>query len=130
DAGYDLPPINEVQHRVGVPYEPNIETGLLFPMEANGLGERIKARRSSINSRVEKAISLTPADRPFVWWCNLNDVSAAITSGISGAVELRGSDDDTDKERKIVDFIEGRIRVLVTKASICGHGLNLQHCAD
>lgn len=130
DTGYDLPPLNEVQHTVGVPYAPNIETGLLFPMEATGLGERIKARRGSINGRVAKAISLTPKDRPFVWWCNLNDESAAITAGISGAVELRGSDDDVDKERKIIDFVEGRIRVLVTKASICGHGLNLQHCAD
>lgn len=130
DTGYDLPPLNEIQHTVGVPYAPNIDTGLLFPMEATGLSERIKARRGSIDGRVTKAISLTPADRPFVWWCNLNDESAAITAGIPGAVELRGSDDDTDKERKIIDFIEGRIRVLVTKASICGHGLNLQHCAD
>jgi hypothetical protein len=99
-------------------------------MEAQGLGERIKARRGSINDRVKMAIDLTPKDRPFVWWCNLNDESAAIAAGIPGAVEVRGSDDDADKERKLVDFSEGRIRVLVTKASICGHGMNWQHCAD
>jgi hypothetical protein len=99
-------------------------------MEANGLGERIKARRASIANRVETAISLTPKDRPFVWWCNLNDESAAIAAGIPGAVEVRGSDDDADKERKILDFCEQRIRVLVTKPSIAGHGLNLQFCAD
>jgi hypothetical protein len=130
DTGYDLPPLREIQHTVGVAYEPSMDTGLLFPMEAHGLGERIKARRASIANRVETAISLTPKDRPFVWWCNLNDESAAITLGIPGAVEVRGSDDDADKERKMIDFSEGRIRVLVTKPSIAGHGMNWQHCAD
>jgi hypothetical protein len=130
DAGYDLPPLRETQHTVGVAYAPSIETGLLFPMEAQGLGERIKARRGSINERVRMAIDLTPKDRPFVWWCNLNDESAAIATGIHGAVEVRGSDDDADKERKLIDFSERRIRVLVTKASIAGHGMNWQHCAD
>ena len=130
DEGYDLPPLREYQHTVGVAYAPSMDTGLLFPMEANGLGERIKARRGSIAERVRMAIDLTPNDRPFVWWCNLNDESASIAAGIPGAVEVRGSDDDADKERKLVDFSEGRIRVLVTKASICGHGMNWQHCAD
>ena len=130
DAGYDIPPLREVQHTVGVPYQPNMDTGLLFPMEAQGLGERIKARRTSINERVKMAIDLTPKDRPFVWWCNLNDESAAIANGIDGAVEVRGSDEDGDKERKLIDFSEGRIRTLVTKSSIAGHGMNWQHCAD
>ena len=49
---------------------------------------------------------------------------------IPGAVELRGSDDDEAKERKLNDFTEGRIRVLVTKASIAGFGMNWQHCRD
>ncbi len=130
NEGYDLPPLNQFQHTVGVPYAPNIETGLLFPMEAHGLGERIKARRGSVAQRVDMAISVTPHDGPFVWWVNLNDESDAIARGIPGAVEVRGSDDDADKERKLLDFSEGRIRVLVTKPSICGHGMNWQHCAD
>lgn len=129
DAGYGLPPLREHQHIVGVPYAPNLETGMLFPMEACGLGERIKARRASIRDRIDMAVSLTPADRPFVWWCNLNDESAAIAAGIPGAVEVCGSDADEDKERKLTDFSEGIIRVLVTKPSICGHGMNWQHCA-
>jgi hypothetical protein len=65
-----------------------------------------------------------------VWWCNLNSESEAITRAIHGAVEVRGSDKDSDKERKLNDFSEGRIRVLVTKPSIAGFGMNWQHCAD
>ena len=128
--GYDLPPLNQVQHVVNVEYAPCIESGTLFPMEARTLGERLTARRDSVADRVRLASSITPTDRPFVWWCNLNSESEAIAKAIPGAVEVRGSDKDNDKERKLVDFSEGRIRVLVTKPSIAGFGMNWQHCAD
>lgn len=129
DDGYDLPPLNYHHHRVEVAHDP-AAAGTLFAMEAQSMSERIKARRGSINDRVAKAIEVTPTDRPFVWWCNLNAESEAIARAIPGAVEVRGSDDEDVKERKLIDFSEGRIRVLVTKPSICGFGMNWQHCAD
>lgn len=130
NEGYDLPPLNYHQHMVKVEYAPSMETGMLFPMQAATLSERIAARRDSVDERVAMAASVTPTDRPFVWWCNLNSESDALAKAIPGAVEVRGSDSDTAKERKLVDFSEGRIRVLVTKPSICGFGMNWQHCAD
>ena len=130
NSGYDLPPLNQHQHVVAADYAPNIETGMLFPMQAQTMQERNAARRASVADRVAKAASITPADRPFVWWCNLNAESEALATAIPGAVEVRGSDDESDKERKLIDFSEGRIRVLVTKSSICGFGMNWQHCAD
>jgi hypothetical protein len=90
DTGYDLPPLNEVQHTVGVPYEPNIDTGLLFPMEANGLGERIKARRGSINSRVEKAASIIKE----IWECQ--NVSMGVQR-----VELQNTCESTTQRTNI-----------------------------
>ena len=33
------------------------------------------------------------------------------------------------KERRLNDFAEGRVRVLISKPSICGFGLNWQHAA-
>lgn len=129
-SGFDLPPLNQNQHTVAVEYEPSFETGLLFPVEARTMGERISARRDTVEERVARAASITPADRPFVWWCNLNAESEGLARAIPGAVEVRGSDNEADKERKLVDFSEGRIRVLVTKPSICGFGMNWQHCAD
>ena len=130
DAGYDLPPLRQNQHTVGVEYAPSMETGLLFPMEANSLQERIAARRDTVSDRVALAASLTPSDRPFVWWCNLNSESEALTKAIPGAVETKGSDSDEVKERKLNDFSEGRTRVLITKPSVAGWGMNWQHCAD
>lgn len=130
DEGYDLPPLHQHQHQVSVAYTPSLETGTLFPMEASTLQERIAARRDTVEDRVALAASITPSDRPFVWWCNLNAESDALAKAIPDAVEVRGSDSEADKERKLIDFSEGRIRVLVTKPSICGFGMNWQHCAD
>ena len=130
NAGYDLPPLQQHQHTVGVEYAPSMETGLLFPMEARTMQERLAARRDTVAQRVAMAASITPHDKPFMWWCHLNSESEALAAAIDGAVEVRGSEPDHVKERKIVDFVEGRIRVLVSKPSIMGFGLNFQHCAD
>ncbi|TIN80727.1 helicase [Mesorhizobium sp.] len=128
--GYDLPPLVQNQHVVGVDYAPSLDTGLLFPMEARSLSERISARRDTVSERVEMAAKITPTDRPFVWWCNLNSEAEALAKKIPGAVNLTGADTDDVKERKLLDFTEGRIRVLVTKASLTGFGMNWQHCCD
>jgi hypothetical protein len=128
--GYDLPPLSYRQHIAEVEYAPSIETGLLFPMQAASLGERIAARRDTIDARVRMAIDVTPADRPFVWWCNLNGEAEALAKGIPGAVNLHGSLNDDEKERIIAGFLDGSISVLVSKPTICGFGLNFQHCAD
>jgi len=128
DGAYLLPPLHQHQHVVGVNYAPSLDTGLLFPMEATTLQERIAARRGTVEERVELAAQITPADGPFVWWCNLNAESEALTRMIPGAVETRGSDPEDVKERKLIDFSEGRIRVLVTKPSVAGWGMNWQHC--
>lgn len=129
-SAYDLPPLHHHQHMVGVEYAPSMEMGTLFPMVAQSLSERIAARRESVVDRVKCAVDITPKDRPFVWWCNLNSESDALAKAIPGAVEVNGSDSEEKKERALVDFSEGRIRVLVTKPSIAGFGMNWQHCAD
>lgn len=49
---------------------------------------------------------------------------------IPDAVEVKGGDKSTHKEKALLDFAAGKIRVLVTKPSIAGFGMNWQHCAD
>jgi len=125
DAGYDLPPLNQFQHTVRVDKPTN---GALFAVEARTMSERIAARRDTVAERVVLAASITPTDKPFVWWCNLNTESEALVRAIPGSVEVRGSDSEAEKERKLAAFSSGEIRGLVTKPSICGFGMNWQHC--
>lgn len=124
DGAYILPPLDQIHHVV----RSSAAHDGLFRDGGATLQQRIAARRDTVTDRVAHAVSLTPTDRPFVWWCNLNAESEALAKAIPDAVEIRGS--DKDAERKLVDFSEGRIRVLVTKPSICGFGMNWQHCAD
>lgn len=126
--GYDLPPLHQVQHVVAADYAPSMEMGTLFPMQARDMKERLGARRESIVDRVAKAASITPADEPFVWWCHLNAESEALAKAIPGAVELRGADSEDVKERKLIDFSDGKIRVLITKPALTAFGMNWQHC--
>lgn len=49
--GYDLPPLNYISHTVAADYSPNVETGTLFPMQAETLQERIAVRRSTVEAR-------------------------------------------------------------------------------
>lgn len=133
DLGYDgaayvLPELRQVQHIVALESAP--PEGSMFHVPAGTMAERLSARRESVAERVAKAAEITPADRPFVWWCNLNSESEALAKAIPGAVEIRGSDTEDEKERRLLGFLDGSIRVLVTKPSICGFGLNWQHCAE
>ena len=112
--GYELPELHQIQHTVGAKYEANIDTGLLFPLQAESMQERIKARRATVADRVNHAVNITPEDGPFVWWCNLNSESEALARAIYGCVEVRGSDTEKSKEEKLIEFSNGGIEKLVT----------------
>lgn len=127
DTGYDLPPLRVHEHVVDSSME--AQEGKLFALEASTLSERRTARRGSLEQRVSAcAASVNSRDEAEVIWCDLNAESEALTAAIAGAVEIRGSHDSDYKERVLLDFAEGRVKRIVTKPSICGHGLNWQHC--
>jgi hypothetical protein len=127
--GYDLPKLHKIEHTVDVEYKSCFESGMLFPMQAQTMGERLKARRSTIKERVNKAVDIANSSKEcFVIWCNLNDEADMITSMVDGAVNVKGGDDEKKKEQTLDSFSNGNIRVLVTKPSICGFGMNWQHC--
>ena len=126
-SAYELPPVLVHQHIVETAHNP---AHGLFAMEAQTLMERRGARRDSLVERVRKCARIVNADRePWVVWCDLNAEGDALTAAIDGAVQIAGSDDADLKERRLHDFAHGKIRVLVSKPSICGFGLNWQHCA-
>jgi hypothetical protein len=130
DSGYVLPPLHVKQSTVADEEGSALGSGYLFAPEAQTLTERRQARRASLEARVDACAKRVNEDRqPWVVWCDLNAEADALCDAIPDAVEVRGTDDIDVKESRLRDFSEGRIRVLVTKPSIAGHGLNWQHCA-
>lgn len=128
EPGYVLPPLRK--HQVTVPVEYGPAAGQLFPFEARSMQERIAARRDSIKDRVGAAAEIAKAgrDRCWVHWCNLNAEADAIVRAIPGAVQISGADSREEKVRKMLAFTRGEIQDLVSKPSICGFGMNWQHC--
>jgi superfamily II DNA or RNA helicase len=128
DGAYNLPPLHLHEHHIEIDTPTN---GMLFAMEAQTLSERRDARRASMADRVRECADRVNAEKaePWVVWCDLNDESTALTQAIDGAIEIRGSDDVDTKEARLQAFAKGEARVLVSKPSICGWGLNWQHAA-
>ncbi len=128
DGPYRLPKLHIREHQIEIDGPMN---GMLFAAEAQTLSERRDARRASMAERVAECAAKVNAEasEPWVVWCDLNDESAALTKAINGAIEIRGSDDVDTKEARLQAFARGEARVLVSKPSICGWGLNWQHAA-
>ena len=58
----------------------------------------------------------------------MNEESVKLTKAIPGAVEVTGSDSNEVKESRMHGFSDGSIKIMVSKPSICGFGMNWQHC--
>jgi len=102
---------------------------LLFSEAVQTLSERRAARRDSLNDRVQAAADIANAtDEQVLVWCDLNAESEALASAINGAVEVRGSQTPEYKESAMNGFTDGVNRVLVSKPSIAGWGMNWQQC--
>ena len=127
-SAYALPPLFVTEHMAQT--DAQASEGMLFAVQAQTLSERRSARRSSLAHRVNDCAAMVNADRqPWVVWCDLNAEADALKGSIPDAIEIRGSDTMDHKERALSDFAHGRARVLISKPSICGFGLNWQHCA-
>ena len=136
DVGFDgsrfvLPPLRMHEERIEINQEDAFAAGMLFAADARTLNEQRAVRRSTLDARVDRIarIASDRLDEPLIVWCEYNSEADAITSAIPGAVQIAGSDSADAKRDRLVGFSRGDYRVLVTKPSIAGFGLNWQHCA-
>ena len=129
EPGYDLPPLRLEQVTVAADYKPT--GGMLFPMPASTLGERIGVRKDTAEARVLAAVEIVmrePAE-PWLIWCHLNSEADAIERLLPHCLQVAGRDPVEQKVSRLLGFKEGHPLHLCSKASIAGHGLNFQHCA-
>jgi hypothetical protein len=122
DDGFTLPELIHRQHVVGA--EPH--AGEQAP--AFGLREEREEARRTLGERCDAAAALLADAAHGIAWCQLNPEGDQLTREISGAVQVKGSDHVDAKEEALAAFSRGEIRVLVTKPTIAGWGLNWQHC--
>lgn len=128
DAGFDLPPLNFHSHvlsDIALPPPP----GMLFHNGAPSATEMYRVKRETAPFRAgEVAEMINASPENWIVWCDTNDESALLKDSIRDAVEVRGSDQVDEKESKLLAFTNGSAKVIVTKPSIAGFGMNWQHC--
>ena len=99
----------------------------MFTPIAKSMTEVKYEQRQTIENRCEKAVTLA-GDQTSVYWCNLNDESAYLKNMDKDAIEIIGSQTIEKKEDILLNFANGNIKRIITKAKMTGMGLNWQHC--
>ena len=100
----------------------------LFTEAAAGLKEAAEVKRNSIDQRVEKMKEIVESspEEHFLLWHDLESERKAILKAIPEVVDIYGSQDYDIREKRVIDFAQGRIKLFATKKSISGSGCNFQ----
>lgn len=131
DEGYVLPPLDVRWHEIPIHYgDTSDKTGQmqLFTEAAAGLKEAAEVKRNSIDQRVEKMKEIveSSSEEHFLLWHDLESERKAILKAIPEVVDIYGSQDYDIREKRVIDFAQGRIKLFATKKSISGSGCNFQ----
>jgi len=129
DTGYILPDVDRHIHTVEADRYQNIPEGDMFRMPEMSATSFHSEKRLTLNQRCELAAELATHDKPVTVWCETNDESALLAKIIPGAMEVRGDMTPEEKERRLLGFVDGDFRAIVTKPKLAGFGVNWQHCA-
>ena len=134
DEGYELPPLEVRWHELPIHYGDAVEKDgqmALFEEAAAGLKEAARVKRESIDARVQKMreiVEESPEDH-FILWHDLEAERAAIKKALPEAVDIYGAMDLEERERRVIAFSEGRVKLFATKKELSGSGCNFQrHC--
>lgn len=126
DAGFVLPRLDvRIQSIASAP-----PPGMLFHT-GDTLSAAVihRVKRDSAAARAQVVAEFVSASNAqCLIWCDSNYEADAIRVVIPHAIDVRGSDNSERKEAALLDFAMERTRVLVTKPSLAGFGMNFQNC--
>lgn len=133
DLGFDgsryvLPPLNVIRHKAAGSNVKPME-GSLFVADLSATNMH-DVKRQTATARAELIASVADNDEPFIVWTDTDYEADAIKAIMPDAVEVRGSMRIEQKEENLEAFALGQARVIITKPSVAGYGLNWQHAAN
>ena len=129
DEGYILPQLNEIE--VIIPIDEtseDVDEGFFRKIETNATAFHKEKRITAEQRAVKCGEIVNKDDEQYLIWCNTDYEADLLKKYVPTAVEVRGSDKPEHKEQSAVDFVNGNIRVLISKPRIFGYGLNFQNC--
>lgn len=131
DTGYDLPPLDVRTHVVSTQLGDAVDKDgqvKLMRDAAVSLQDAAKEKRESVEARVAMAREIVDSDPDahFLLWHDLEYEREIILREIPSVVDIYGSMDYDQRERRVIDFSEGKTRLFATKKSLSGSGCNFQ----
>ena len=132
DEGYELTPLDVRWHELPAQSATVVPErdgqGRLLHDTSLGVTAAAREKRDSLAVRVERMCALVAEDpgAHFLLWHDLEAERDAIETALPDAVTVWGSQDLDERERRIIDFSEGRSQLLATKPVIAGSGCNFQ----
>ncbi len=126
DGEFKLTPLNTYETIV---INRKRKDGELFVLPAIGLDEQRAERHLTLKERCEEVARLINHNKPALVWCQMNEEANLLEKIITDSRQVQGSDSDDFKENTFLDFVNGNLRVLITKPKIGAFGLNFQHCS-
>ncbi len=129
DEGYSLPGLEIRRHIVDVDVLADRGAELFRTPDLSATAVHREKRRS-IEARAARVAELVLAEpgEPWVVWCETDYEEHALREVLPAALVVNGKDPIEAKEERLSAFSDGA-HTLITKAAICGWGLNWQHCA-
>jgi len=125
DDGFILPELTIKPLYVDFEFKKDDE---LFASTLSGIGDRIKIKKESVQIKAQKVAEIVNKSKEqWIIWCGIDLESDIMENIIDGAVNCKGSDSNEEKIEKIMNFKNGKTRVLVTKSKIAGFGMNFQN---
>lgn len=131
DEGYDLPPLDVRWVEIPIHYGDIADRDgqiQLFQEAAEGLKEAAAVKRESIDQRVaemKRIVEESPEDH-FLLWHDLENERNAIKKALPETVDIYGSMNYDEREKRVIDFSNGKCRLFATKKSLSGSGCNFQ----
>lgn len=131
DEGYDLPPLDVRWVEIPVHYGDTADRDgqiQLFQEAAEGLKEAAAVKRESIDQRVaemKRIVEESPEDH-FLLWHDLENERNEIKKALPETVDIYGSMNYDEREKRVIDFSNGKCRLFATKKSLSGSGCNFQ----
>ena len=133
DLGFDgsrfvLPELRTIRHKAAGDIRAPAGALFLSDLSATNIHD---VKRQTADARADAVAALVheQSEEPWIVWCDTDYEADALAKRIPEAVEVRGSHTPDRKESALAAFSEGATRVLISKPSVCGMGMNWQHAA-
>ena len=135
DEGYALPKLNIHYHKVSFVSSPFCDRRgqyQLIDNAAMSLQAASRVKRDSLSARIDKMkeiLNALPENEHCIIWHDQESERHAIKRAVPEVVDIHGSMDLDEREQRVVDFSDGKIRLFASKPILSGSGCNFQrHC--